>query len=88
MLKAAKKRNKSISICGELAHEADYIPFLVGIGVTRFSIYPKFLPMAQKIISGLTISDAQKYASMLVSKLAVKEVREALKNLKKDRQLQ
>ena len=58
IVRAARDHNKEISVCGELAHEPKYIPFLLGIGIRALSVYPKFLPSVQKIISNLKISDA------------------------------
>lgn len=80
---AAARQNKDLSICGEMAHQMESIPFLLGIGVRILSVYPKFLPSVQKAISGLTIDDAQLYAGRLLSETTLKGIREALKYLTK-----
>ena len=74
IVKAADTQNKEISVCGELAHEKEYIPFLLGIGVRILSVYPKFLPSVQNIISSLTISEAEAYAQRLLSEATIQGV--------------
>ncbi len=78
IVKAANKQNKEISVCGELAHEKDYIPFLLGIGVRILSVYPKFLPSVQNIISSLKISEAEEYAQRLLSEATIQAVHRAI----------
>jgi phosphotransferase system enzyme I (PtsP) len=71
IVKAANSQNKKISVCGELAHEKDYIPFLLGIGIRILSVYPKFLPSVQNMVSNLKISEAQAYAQRLLSEATI-----------------
>ena len=35
---------------GEVAHQKNFVPFLIGIGIKRLSVSPKFLPVLQKTI--------------------------------------
>jgi phosphotransferase system enzyme I (PtsP) len=81
--RAAKYRNKEISVCGEMAHDPKFIPFLLGIGIRILSIYPKFLPSIQKIISNLKLSDAKSYAERLLAENSLKGTGEVLQHLKK-----
>ncbi len=78
---AAEKAGKQLSICGELAHETDYIPFLVGIGIRDLSVYPKFLPPVQKTISQLAFSKAKALADTLLSQSTIKGVKDILHHL-------
>lgn len=80
---AANKQNKKISVCGELAHEKDYIPFFLGIGIRILSVYPKFLPSVQNIISSLKISEAEEYAERLLSAVTIQGVKRAIDELNK-----
>ena len=81
IVRAAKHRNKEISVCGELAHDQKYIPFLLGIGIRALSVYPKFLPSVQKSIVNLKFSDAKFYAEQLLSKNSLKGTAETLRRL-------
>jgi phosphotransferase system enzyme I (PtsP) len=71
-------RNKEVSVCGELAHDPKYIPFLLGIGIRALSVYPKFLPSVQKIICNLDLSDAKSYADQLLAENSLTETGEVL----------
>jgi phosphotransferase system enzyme I (PtsP) len=75
---AAQQIGKELSVCGELAHEIDYIPFLLGIGIRVFSIYPKFLPLIQKEVAKLKIKDVELYAAGLLGQSTIKGVREVI----------
>ncbi len=51
---AAKKVDKPISICGELAGDARYIEKLLKIGLKRFSVNPRLIPdVRRSILSAL-----------------------------------
>jgi phosphotransferase system, enzyme I, PtsP len=77
---AAEKAGKELSVCGELAHETDYIPFLLGIGVRIFSVYPSFLPAVQQATAGITIAEARDFAAALLAETTIRGIKEALKN--------
>jgi phosphotransferase system enzyme I (PtsP) len=78
IVKAAVSAKKDISICGEMGHDLIYIPFLLGIGVRRFSVDPQFLPVVQERVSSLSLSDAEKHAEMLLAQNTFKAAWEIL----------
>ena len=69
---AANAQKTDITVCGEMAHEPHYIPFLLGIGVRHLSIDPKYLPAVQQQIADLTISEAENYAKKLLAESTLK----------------
>ena len=75
---AVVQQNKEISICGEMAHEPEYIPFFLGIGVRNLSADPQFLPLVQQTIRRLNLTDAMAYARMLLSESTLKGTREIM----------
>ncbi|MCG8686142.1 MAG: phosphoenolpyruvate--protein phosphotransferase, partial [Desulfobacterales bacterium] len=77
--RAAKDKGVDVSVCGEMAHDPDHIPFLIGAGITTLSVDPKFLPKVQKTIMGLELSDAKKYAHTLLSQTRVKDAEKVIK---------
>lgn len=81
IVKSANDNNKPISICGEMGHEPEYIPFLIGIGVRAISVDPRFLPQVQKLISGLTLKQAEKYTQELLSLTSLKDIQNCLKTI-------
>ncbi|WP_051327850.1 phosphoenolpyruvate--protein phosphotransferase [Desulfatirhabdium butyrativorans] len=78
IVQAAIRQGKPVSVCGELAHEPEYIAFLIGIGVRRLSVNPQYLPHTQQIIRQLELRKAQSYASTLLCKATVRETSEIL----------
>lgn len=78
----ALRKKKEISICGEMAHETIHLPFLLGIGIRRFSVDPQFLPQVQESISRISINDAREYADALLSCPGLKDVQEIMADRK------
>jgi phosphotransferase system enzyme I (PtsP) len=74
----AARWNKDISVCGEMAHEPEYIPFFLGIGLRNLSVDPQFLPPVQQTIRQLTMTDATAYAQRLLSESSLKKNREIM----------
>jgi phosphotransferase system enzyme I (PtsP) len=80
IVEAAIRENKDVSVCGEMAHEPDYIPFLVGIGLRSLSVDPKFLPVVQERIKSLIIADTETHARALLAETTVKGVQKRFKS--------
>ncbi len=78
--RAAAHQGKEVSICGEMAHEPAYIPFLIGIGIRVLSIAPQFLPSVQKTICSLSLPVAEDYASRLLSASTLRTTRDIIEN--------
>jgi len=75
IVKAVTEAGKDISVCGEMAHETEYLPFLLGIGIRKLSADPQFLPMLQKRISLMTLAEAEAHTKSLLEKSTIKEIR-------------
>lgn len=75
---AAIRQNKDVSICGEMAHEPEYIPFFLGIGVRSLSVDPHFLPQVQQTIRRLNAADAVRYAQALLAESTLEATREIM----------
>jgi phosphotransferase system enzyme I (PtsP) len=73
---SARQHGKPISICGEMAHQEEFLPFLLGIGVRRLSVDPQFLPAVQKVIGGITIGKAEAYAQRMLETATLSEMEE------------
>ncbi|MDM8524396.1 phosphoenolpyruvate--protein phosphotransferase [Desulfococcaceae bacterium HSG8] len=79
IVEAVTDEKKDIVICGEMAHESEYIPFLLGIGIRKFSVDPQFLPRLQERITNLSLSDAMEHTRKLLSEFTIKGTREVLR---------
>lgn len=71
IVSAAQNHGIDVSVCGEMAHEEDYIPFLIGVGVNTLSVDPQFLPSVQQTIKALDKVHAGKYAKQMLAQTSV-----------------
>ena len=56
---AANSRQKDVSICGDMAYDARYIPYLLGIGIRKFSLNSRYLPQVQHLIENTDSKSAE-----------------------------
>ncbi len=68
---AADRAGIPVSVCGEMAHDPDYIPFLLGVGIRKLSVDPQFLSRVQSTISGLGLNHCETYAQTLLDQASV-----------------
>jgi phosphotransferase system enzyme I (PtsP) len=80
IVKPVLKEGKDISVCGEVARDLDFIPFLIGIGARNLSVDPQFLPSVQQLISKLAVTDAEKFAADLLSQSTIQGVKNMIAN--------
>jgi phosphotransferase system enzyme I (PtsP) len=71
---AAKRRGIDVSVCGEMAHDSKYLPFLLGIGVRTLSVDPQFLPDVQSHIARIDMRRADAQAQHMLEQTTVKDV--------------
>lgn len=71
MVLYAKIWGKDISVCGEMAHEPEFIPFLLGIGIRKLSVDPQYIAGVQEQIAKIRLADAEKYAKELLNQYTV-----------------
>lgn len=76
---AAINHGIDVSVCGEMAHHPDHIPFLIGVGITTLSVDPKLLPRVQATVMETSFSQAKAYARRLLDQTRVQDAAEILK---------
>ncbi|MGM0656741.1 MAG: phosphoenolpyruvate--protein phosphotransferase [Thermodesulfobacteriota bacterium] len=76
---AALAHGIDVSVCGEMAHDPEHIPFLLGVGITTLSVDPKFLPNVQATVMETSFSRANAYAHRLLAQTRVKDAAAVLK---------
>lgn len=64
---AAGRAGKEISVCGEMAHDPDLLPFLLGIGIRTLSADPQHLTELQQRIGAITLCEAEAYTAALLA---------------------
>lgn len=58
VISKAQKSGKPISICGEMGGVPYYTILLLGLGLKRFSVTPKNIPLIKEIITHVSFKDA------------------------------
>lgn len=82
--RAAAENDCEVSICGDMAHQTQYAPFLLGIGVRAFSVDPIYLLRTQQAIEAVSLSEARDIAREMLSQSRIRDV-SALLNREKSR---
>jgi phosphotransferase system enzyme I (PtsI) len=70
----ARKANKPVTLCGEMAGNPVYIPLLVGMGLVDLSMNPASLLEAKKIIRSLEYKHCQQIARTVLNIPSAKEI--------------
>lgn len=63
---AANSHGKEASICGDMAHDERYIPYLLGIGLRRFSLDSSYIPGIRAVIRGIDLGEATRSTARLL----------------------
>ena len=58
---------KEVSVCGDMAHEERYVPFLLGVGIRTLSVDAAYVPRLQEALSRLTIAEAEQCAARVMA---------------------
>jgi phosphotransferase system enzyme I (PtsI) len=66
-VKAAKRHNLPLSVCGEMSADPIYTLLLVGLGIRSLSITPHSLPEIKKAIRSMKVADATKVAKKVMT---------------------
>ena len=74
----AQKKNKLVSLCGEMAADTLAIPLLVGLGLDSLSISPSTIPYAKRIIRSISFSKAKKLAEKCLTFTTENEITEEI----------
>jgi phosphoenolpyruvate-protein phosphotransferase (PTS system enzyme I) len=53
----AKRYQKPVTICGEMASNPLFTPLLIGLGVQNFSCAPRFIPVIKRTVRHLSLLD-------------------------------
>lgn len=83
IVRAAQAQGKPVSVCGEMAHEPEYLPFFIGIGVRTISADPRYLPDLQQQICRMELSRAEALARELLAQSTIQKSWEILERFGK-----
>ena len=79
IIQAAVKAEIEVTVCGEMGHEPEFIPFFIGAGLRTFSVDPHFLRSVQETIVNLSVSEASVYARTLLAESTLEGIQKFLK---------
>ncbi|MBN1807250.1 MAG: phosphoenolpyruvate--protein phosphotransferase [Sedimentisphaerales bacterium] len=78
VVRSANHNGREISVCGDMAHQEEYLPFLLGIGVRNLSINPGFLFKIQNAVSDIDINQAETTAENMLGQTKISNLTEIL----------
>ena len=56
---SAAEHGIDLSVCGDMAHQSEYIPFLLGIGVRKLSVEPMYLTKVRAEVASIELQEAE-----------------------------
>ncbi|MBN1510323.1 MAG: phosphoenolpyruvate--protein phosphotransferase, partial [Sedimentisphaerales bacterium] len=68
------EHGREISVCGDMAHQPQYLPFLLGIGVRAFSVDPTYLLRTQQVITSTSLGYAQSLARSVLAQSRIGDI--------------
>jgi phosphotransferase system enzyme I (PtsP) len=80
--KGAIRNDREVTICGDMGHQPEYFPFLLGIGIRSLSMDPAYLLRAQQTIEEISIPQAEAVAADMLSRSRVSDIEALLKKPK------
>jgi len=63
IITAGRKHNVPVSICGQMSSDPVFIPLLIGMGYSKFSVTPQVIPELKEVIRNLTDQKAVQIAT-------------------------
>ena len=82
-IKCANDNGMPLSICGEMAGNTMHAILLIGLGLRRFSVIPRNIPLLKELIANISFAEAAESISHIDAIDSTKELAQWLKNLNK-----
>jgi phosphotransferase system enzyme I (PtsI) len=76
--RAAGRRRKPLSVCGEMASDPAVLALLIGLGLTRFSMTPAAIPVARQVIRELDARELRRVAAAALRLSSAPEIEQYL----------
>ncbi|MDF7823234.1 phosphoenolpyruvate--protein phosphotransferase [Pontiellaceae bacterium B12227] len=71
---AGLMHKKDVSICGDLSADPRMLPFLLGVGLKKFSIDSVNAPTVQRLVNSMDIAEAERIANCMLDFGRISEV--------------
>jgi len=82
-IRSANDNGMPLSICGEMAGNPMHTVLLLGLGLRRFSVIPRNIPILKEIIANISYAEAAESISHIDAISSTPELAQWLKNLNK-----
>ena len=80
IVKKAHKKERKVSLCGELGSDPMAFPILFGLGLDSVSMNPRSIPKIKNLVRTLTKGQAQELALELLGYSSSKEIRNRMQS--------
>ncbi len=80
---ACLRHQRDISVCGEMAQQEQYVPFLIGIGVRSLSVDPQYIPALRRLIGEIDLPQASRLAADLLEETTLAGIESILRTPKR-----
>ncbi|MBR1609013.1 MAG: phosphoenolpyruvate--protein phosphotransferase, partial [Kiritimatiellae bacterium] len=81
---AAARHSIPCSVCGEMARDPRYLPFLAGIGLRTISLEPRQIPKSRELVAGLSAARCEEYAAKLLSLPSATDIEAAMDDFSRE----
>ena len=85
IVEETERHDRPVSLCGELAADAEALPILLGLGLRRLSVAPPALPSVKAGVRSIDTTDAADLAQAALSAESAKKVRTLSREFLADR---
>lgn len=75
---AAQQEGIEVTVCGDMAHQEPYIPYLLGIGVRRLSLDTRYIPRIQAAVEKTDCGRARHLTERLLKASRISEIEKSL----------
>ena len=81
IIHAGHRKERPVSVCGEMASDPIYTIILLGMGIDELSVNPIMLPAVKQVIRGVTFAEAREVARGVLRERRAKDVQAYLEKM-------
>lgn len=78
IVQSARRNKKDISVCGFMSQQERFIPYLLGMGITKLSVDGRYLFKIQKAVEKVHIKSAEDQTQGILSRKLVRDIEDLL----------
>jgi phosphotransferase system enzyme I (PtsP) len=75
---AGERHDRDVAVCGDMAHETQYVPFLLGIGIRTLSVDATYMPRIQEAIAHIDLPEAKAMAEAVLTESSSSKIAQLL----------